>query len=293
MAIKLQGLHVELTTRCTLFCLRCGRTDWLNSGKRSEFKVVDLDFDELVHFLSDVDLSECRIRLNGNYGDPIYNVRCLDFIRYFKSRNATVMLTTNGSYKPATFWIEMAKSLTAFDKVTFSVDGSPSNFTNYRVNADWDSINVAMNILAKSHVITEWKFIPFSFNEKSIDEARSLSNSIGITNFVVAPSNRWIDNDPLRPATTVSFPRPGSTQIFDPECKKYSTYFISAAGYFYPCCYSADFRLSVGTQFENNDEFRITNLTIGQHLLSKSKMSSFFNNLYGNKLPACNFCCTK
>jgi MoaA/NifB/PqqE/SkfB family radical SAM enzyme len=292
---RIAGLHIELTSRCTLFCPRCGRTDWLGSDQKDSFRLVDLSYNNLCTFLEGANLTGCNVRFNGNYGDPIYNNKLLDFYSFFKHRGANVRLFTNGSYKPATFWKRLASLTTVSDRIIFSVDGTPDNFTNYRINADWESIEIAMRIMAKSKATVEWKLIPFSFNEESINEAKLIAANLGIDEFNVMPSNRWLaGNDPLRPTQSIiSFDRPGTTKTFDPECKKYSTLFISADGYFYPCCYSADFRLVKDTMFDGNEEFNIANTTLLQHLANGSKMSEFFRNLNDNRLPACNFCCTK
>jgi hypothetical protein len=42
-------------------------------------------------------------------------------------------------------------------------DGSPENFTEYRVNADWDSILVGIEECVAGPATVIWKYIPFSF----------------------------------------------------------------------------------------------------------------------------------
>jgi len=185
------GFHIEPTNICTLKCPGCARTRFIEQWPQ-HWRNHSIDVDELLRFL-DIDLTGKRIGLCGNYGDPIYHNNLIDFVKKLKARGATLSITTNGSYKTQQWWEELVDNLSSTDIINFSVDGTPDNFTNYRVNADWNSIRVGMEVVAKSLCDSSWKYIPFAFNQQDIKSVEKLSQNIGIKNFRVELSDRFDD----------------------------------------------------------------------------------------------------
>jgi hypothetical protein len=235
------------------------------------------------------------VLLSGNLGDPIYHSEFLEIYKGFTDRGAArIEVMTNGSYKSSEWWSKFAQIVRPEDTIIFSIDGTPYNFTKYRINADWKTIEIGIRAMVNSPAKVMWKYIPFSFNEDTIHDARADALTLGVDEFRIVTSGRWIENDYLKPSVGWSRPRPGTTQIFAPECKQtLNAHFVSAAGYFYPCCYAADYRLVRGTQFELNPEFHIRNSPLSYHLADGSKYRTFLDKLEEQKLPACKFCCTK
>ena len=189
MIETINGFHIEPTNICTLKCSGCARTRFIDQWPQ-HWKNHSLDIDQLLSFL-DIDLTGKKIVLCGNYGDPIYHPNFIDFVKKLKARGAVLSITTNGSYKSQAWWEELVSNLSSSDFVNFSVDGTPDNFTKYRVNADWESIKIGMDVVAKSHCDSSWKYIPFAFNQQDIETVKQLSQSIGIKNFRVEPSDRF------------------------------------------------------------------------------------------------------
>jgi organic radical activating enzyme len=189
MIEEINGFHIEPTNICTLKCSGCARTRFINQWPQ-HWKNHSLDVDQLLNFL-DIDLTDKKIVLCGNYGDPIYHPDFIEFVIRLKERGAVLSITTNGSYKTIEWWRDLVSNLSSLDLVNFSVDGTPDNFTRYRVNADWDSIRIGMEVVAKASCDSSWKYIPFAFNQHDIESVEQLSNSIGIKNFRVEPSDRF------------------------------------------------------------------------------------------------------
>mgnify|MGYP000639576672 CR=1 FL=1 len=240
----INGLHIELTNKCTLKCSGCSRTAFIEQF-RTKWKNKDLDLDQLVNFL-DLDLTGKLIRLCGTYGDPIYYTRLIELVKILKGRGANINITTNGSYRSADWWKELADNLTITDTVTFAIDGTSENFTKYRVNADWKSILLGINAIAKSSAKLDWQYILFSYNVDSVDEARDLSKTLGFDNFHIMESERWdkgttwltskIDNLSL---SKIKWKQEKDLAI-DPKCNNGKQHYISADGYYAPCCYIAE-----------------------------------------------------
>jgi len=267
------GFHIEPTNICTLKCPGCARTRFIDQWPQ-HWRNHSLDIDELLQFL-DIDLTGKRIGLCGNYGDPIYHPDFINFVSKLKNRGAIISIHTNGSYKTQEWWEELASVLTSLDIITFSVDGTPDNFTQYRINADWDSIQIGMEVVANASCDSSWKYIPFSYNQQDIESVEKLSQRIGIKNFRVEPSDRFDEQtkelipDSLllgsRYIPQVEWKSNVSNLKVNPKCQNNKEHFITAEGYYSPCCYLADHRFYYKTPFGKNKR----QYDIRQHTLSK------------------------
>jgi pyruvate-formate lyase-activating enzyme len=300
MIEHIAGFHIEPTNICTLKCSGCARTQFLEQWPQ-HWKNHNLDIDALLQFL-DVDLKDKRIDLCGNYGDPIYHPDLIDFVKKLKTRGAIITIATNGSYKNHVWWEELVANLNVNDTVMFSVDGVPDNFTEYRVNANWDSIKIGMDVVAKAQCNSTWKFIPFSFNQNDIDQATELSRSIGIKNFVIEYSDRFDEKtQALLPHTSSLGPRYSAQNLWkasadpelkvEPKCQNGREHFISADGHYSPCCFIADHRFYYKSQFgKNKKQYNIFTTTLSE-VLSAETVVDFYQNV--DQQPGCQFNCPK
>lgn len=160
--------------------------------------MFDIDPDIFRKFLLDCDLK--FILFCGNWGDPIYASGFLDLIVDLKRSfdDLSIHIHTNGSGKRKEWWISLVTELGENDKIIFSIDGVPTNYFTYRINSDWESVeNAAMTCIEtkktlKKNVSIEWKYLVFSYNEQTIDEAYFLSKKMGFDNFYLQES--IIDN---------------------------------------------------------------------------------------------------
>jgi len=295
------GFHIEPTNICTLKCPGCSRTRFLKQWPQ-HWQNQSLNIDSVLNFL-DIDLTGKKILLSGNYGDPIYHPELIDFVKKLKQRNVKIFLITNGSYRTESWWNDLCALLDEQDCVQFSVDGTPENFTKYRINADWPSIETAIKICARSQVRTEWKYIPFKYNEHSIDQAQSLANQLGVDAFVVNPSDRYDeqtlefmpDNHELLGYKFGSKQSLHNNQLaqveVSPRCQQGNQHFISSGGFYSSCCYLSDHRFYYKTLFgKNKNMFDIATTTLSQ-LLSKSGVIDFYQNIQHHQF--CQFNCPK
>ena len=182
---NLESLNIELTSKCTLKCPRCTRTT-----DKGNYKITELPLDLITQRLKKDIIKDLKyIDLSGNYGDAIYHTKFLDILRYLKSQNSKeIYIETNGSGKSINFWKEVTSILDDRDIVTFSVDGLENTNSIYRINSKWNSIYSAMEILSKSKVQVDWKFIVFKHNQHQIEKAQQLSKQLGISNFIIVKS---------------------------------------------------------------------------------------------------------
>lgn len=296
------GFHLEVTNMCTLECSGCARTRFIEQWPK-HWKNHNLDYNDLTNFL-DIDIEGVTFSLCGNYGDPIYHPDLYNIINILKSRGGIIEITTNGSYRKQHWWKKILSLLDSNDSITFSIDGIPENFTEYRKNADWKSIEVAIKECVKSDVKTIWKYIVFSYNENNVEDARKLSDAYGIDNFVLSYSDRFdektkhlipSDNNQLgnRYTKQVEFKRDIRSDI-EPKCKsKKNEHFITATGHYSPCCYIADHRFYYKTQFgKNRKEYSIQDIKFSELMQSQNTIE-FYSNIESSKPSPCQYNCPK
>lgn len=294
--IKPSGFHIEPTNICTLKCPGCERTRFIEQwGKH--WKNYSVDIDALMQFI-DCDLDGTRIHLCGNTGDPIYHPDLHELIRRFKNRGACIKIVTNGSYNTAAWWQDLCALLDKNDIVCFSIDGLPSNFTQYRINADWNSIKTGIDTTVAAECKTIWKYIPFKFNQTDVDEARQLSIQMGVDQFEIRYSDRF-DNVtqqyiPMsnllgsRYQAQIEWKQNKSVTV-DPECKDNTMHYISAAGYYMPCCYIGDYRFYYKNEFgKHREKYNIANTTFSK-LMQQQEIDVFNRAL--DQHPVCQYNC--
>lgn len=297
----INGLHIEPTNICTLKCSGCARTRSIQE-RPQHWRNVNLDIDDILRFI-DVDLQGKLLKFCGNYGDPIYHPEFIDMISAFKQRGAQVSITTNGSYKKSEWWQQLCEHLTQDDIVRFSIDGIPENFTMYRENADWESIKQGIEVCVDKGITTVWKFIPFSFNQNYIESARELARDLGITHFLLDPSDRYDEQTQhLIPADSLIGSRKSSQDrlineskynSIDPKCSTGKEHYISATGHYVPCCYLADHRFYYKTMFgKNRKSYSIKETTLSM-ILQDQQTDEFFGSLEDSPPLVCQYMCPK
>jgi len=303
MIKEIKKFHLEPTNICTLKCPGCARTRFIDQWPQ-HWKNHSLDIDAVLQFL-DVDLNDKLITLCGNYGDPIYHPDFINFVKKLKACGTHITIVTNGSYRTQQWWEELVNNLTSSDTVVFSVDGIPENFTQYRVNGDWESIQIGMAVVANSLCHSIWKYIPFAFNQHNIEQAKQLSQDIGIKEFQISLSDRFDketqalipDNKLLNVNYTakVDWKENTKNKQVAPLCQDPDTTwgapFITAEGYYSPCCWTADHRFYYKTLFgKSKKQFDIKSTTFSE-ILKKSEVIDFYQNLDNH--PVCQFNCPK
>lgn len=297
MIETINGFHVEPTNICTLKCPGCARTRFIDQWPQ-HWKNHSLDIDQLLNFL-DIDLTGKKIVLCGNYGDPIYHPDFIEFVKNLKQRGTVVSITTNGSYKTRAWWEELVSYLDSSDLINFSVDGTPDNFTQYRVNADWDSIKIGMDVVASAQCDSSWKYIPFAFNQQDIESVEQLSQTIGIKAFRVELSDRFDEQtDHLIPDTSLLGSRYKPQSLWkssvpdlkvNPKCRSGREHFITAEGHYSPCCHLADHRFYYKTPFgKNKTQYNIRQQTLSQ-ILEQEQTVNFYQTL--DQQPGCQYNC--
>lgn len=294
---QVKGISLEPTNICTLKCPGCARTRFINQWP-AHWKNHSLDTQSLLKFL-DIELSDIRIELCGNYGDPIYHPDLAGMVRDLKSRGATISIITNGSHRKRSWWQALVQELSSDDLITFSIDGIPENFTQYRINGDWPTTQDAIEVCVESPCSTAWSFIPFSYNEHSIEQAKQLSQDLGMDQFHINHSDRF-DEQTMHFKPTKSNPgtkwdnqqnwkQSQPTKKINPKCHRGGTHYISADGYYMPCCFIGDHRFYYKNEFgKNKKQYAILDTTISE-ILNRATVAEFHRTVSDHS--ACQFNC--
>jgi len=297
--MEINGIHIEPTNICTLKCPACARTRFIEQWPQ-KWQNHSINIDSLLRFL-DINLENKRVLLCGNYGDPIYHPDFIELVRQLKSRGSYVIIVTNGSYQKKSWWQQLVSLLGTEDNITFSIDGTSDNFIEYRRNADWSSIAQGMQVVSEATCNSTWKYIPFSFNQYQIEEAKKQSITMGIKKFVVDPSARfddkiqWLkpDNDLVGHefAPQQQWKLGNRNSAVDPKCFDGERHFISAEGYYAPCCFSVDHNFYYKNQFgKNKSQYDINQCTLTE-ILKRQDVANFNQTL--EQQTVCQYNCPR
>ena len=296
----IRGIHIEATNLCTLKCAGCARTQFIQKWPK-RWKNYSIDIDQLDQFL-DISLTGIEVHLCGTFGDPIYHPQFHQLIKMLKSKDAQIKITTNGSHKRSSWWEKLMPSLDSQDVIEFSIDGMPDTFTNYRENGDWDTLLEAIQVCVQHPIQTGWKYIPFAFNQNTIESAQQLSEQLGFDYFYLEKSDRFEDvlehlkpdeellhlRTPHREASTQ-----GQQVQLDPKCHKGVMHYISSDGHYMPCCFIHDHRAYYKTPFgKHRNEYNIEDQTISE-ISQKKQLLEFVDNVQATQPQVCQMNCPR
>ncbi len=231
-------LHIETTNRCTLACPACPRTIWKNLSGKNVTK-ADLDLQDLKKFL-DCESNEKieAFQLCGDYGDTIYYPHLFEMIKMF--RDKAFHIDTNGSYKSREWWTELNSLLTEKDIITFGIDGLKGDNEKYRVNANWESIETAVDVLSKGPAKLKCQTLIFDFNYKKLEEIKDWAESKGMEWFSLKTmrfgDDKLMPQDQKLVDTQERYKEEfeSNTPIeIEPKCLRASV--VTSDGYFMPC----------------------------------------------------------
>lgn len=183
-------MHLELSSKCVLKCPRCPRTELNLDTLNQEVTLADFKSGFPIDTINKIE----TFIFCGDIGDPIYATEFLEIVEYIKQNSqCRIRITTNGSYKKASWWKKLGQVLDYNDQVTFSIDGwdNESN-SQYRVNSNFDSIVLGIKALrASSECSIQWSAIYFAFNQHNISNMRDLAKSLGCNRFQTVKSSKF------------------------------------------------------------------------------------------------------
>ena len=217
--------HFELSSKCTLKCPRCPRTEFPTNPNLN--KDLDLGFIQKVLTPKRLNEEARRIMFCGDIGDSIYAKDFLEICQYIKQTNPKIhlYLITNGSYKKPEWWRKFASICNSYDTINFSVDGYDQESNNmYRVNSKFDTIMDGMKIMGKeSSAFVNWALIVFKFNQDHLQLVEQMAKDNGCDGLQITKSTKFgskyqaynMANDPT--GTSVDPLEPDSKHVSETE----------------------------------------------------------------------------
>lgn len=306
--------HIEISSKCTLKCPRCARTEVPDTLVNTELR---LDFFKRNFTPDFIRTNVEKITFCGDDGDPIYAHDLIEVIKYFKSiKPVKFVIVTNGSYKSTAWWQELGTALTNIDHVHFSLDGwDQASNEQYRINSDWDSIMSGITAFQRvTDAYTTWDAIAFNFNQDHLTQMQEMAKRLGFDQFQVTLSTKFNQvypiypvGDPLQPRSdlisqnfrfqrkiTNLSGRIESTVGADTNLQLYqqvSTYddvkplcaignkglFINSQGELFPCCW-------VANRYSHNNEWLklAENFNLNTTPLHVVLQDTFWDNKFEN-----------
>tara|TARA_B100001564_G_scaffold358912_1_gene378924 strand:- start:1542 stop:2564 length:1023 start_codon:yes stop_codon:yes gene_type:complete len=311
----LEHWHIELCSKCTLLCPRCSRQEVPEGLVNRDLSLAWFKENFQGKLLTDVR----KLTFCGDDGDPIYAKDLLKILSWFRQNNKHVqfVIVTNGSYKTKSWWQELNQILNEKDHIHFSLDGWDQESNNiYRVNCDWKSIMLGVDVLKESKAYKTWATIAFKFNEKMLEHMQAMAKQLHFDNFQLTFSSKFGKNygtypkdDPLQPSdryiSTGRFTRTStdlSGKVWFDNCvdifskRFYNTktgpsiiplcmignkgLYLNAKGRFYPCCWTA-------LRYEHNKDifdYIQQKHSLGE-VLDDPMWRQLFNGMASNKAP--------
>ena len=312
---NIKNIHIEVSSKCTLKCPRCPRTEIKPDDNNKDIRLETFKNAFDVDVLNQID----RILFCGHIGDPIYARDFLDICQYIKDNSKTIInIVTNGSYKSTDWWTELGLILDNNDMVTFSVDGWDDKSNQmYRFGSNFDSIiNGVKTLVSINKCRVNWSSIYFSFNENNFNTIQQLAKELGVDTFRSVKSSKfdwryWNDEgvDLLKPSesfvsktyayenTIETFKRPVIVKNYSIKAHSWAKclnfekeIFINVDGYVSPCpWFRSDYQ---DNDFLNKHQHK---LSIFNRSLTEILNDECWNELLlsfnENPLPICKIKC--
>jgi len=194
---KVEQVHFEPTQLCQASCPMCDRNK--NGGEVNQHLVdASMTLDQFKKAFSPEFLKQLHtFYFCGNHGDPILSPYCLDIAKYIRESNPKISLsiTTNGGARKTEWWEELA-SVVSF--VNFSVDGLKDTNHLYRQGVNWDIVENNMAAFCDAGGYAKWTFLVFNYNEHQVEQAEMYSKILGVKQFIVKKSGRYVYSYDLR-----------------------------------------------------------------------------------------------
>ncbi len=189
-------IHLEITDKCNAACPQCLRNN-NGVGVNPHLALTELSLADIKKiFMPDFARQLKMLYLCGNYGDPIVARDTLSVYKYFRRLNPEMKfsMNTNGSFRSAVWWRELAKVFGKNGEVKFGLDGLGDTHRLYRQGTDWKKIidNAEAFIEAGGQAV--WEFIIFRHNEHQIEAARKMSEQLGFSRFTAKKTWRFYSN---------------------------------------------------------------------------------------------------
>lgn len=275
---KITNIEIDLIDSCNLSCPMCSRNDAVSNKNLkgcSKYLSLEDNIKILDRFVNLKNISFIGIRSEST----MYR-NLIPFLKYIKSRNIAVDISTNGSARSDEWWKELGLVLDDTDVIKFAIDGSTQEiYEKYRRGGNLNNIlNHHLVIKNNSKCKSVLQFVLFSYNQYDLQNIIKLKNEYQFDDLLVIPASYTIDN---REDTMLNSPTPldyDPTDFSPPqkiytvhkflekhikknninlkiECTSYknNSLFINHMGGYSLCCHHNGYMIRENTFHDNQD----------------------------------------
>ncbi len=186
---QLKVLDVYITNQCQAGCPSCGRFE---DFFKTPFKTCELlsmehvPYETVIRWIKNniPHGKDYKIKLCGEFGDPMMHPQIFDIIRYVRHRQEnTVLVHTNGGLRNKDFYVKLAETLDPFGHLVFSIDGTTAEVNDlYRKRVNFERAMDNMITFAEHchEGGCSWDFLIFDWNWQQIPEAARIAKQYNI-----------------------------------------------------------------------------------------------------------------
>ncbi len=180
-------IFLEVTNRCNLSCVMCGRT---HDGRHKEPGSTGNISLRTVQKLERFYRSSTFVTATG-LGEPFLNPDMTKILRYLKSRRACVSLTSNGTLLHED--LSAAVINTGLDRIVFSIDSPvPETFRRIRVGTTLEEVLANISTFSRLRATTGQRvpymileFVAMAQNFKQLPEIADLAAQLDFDEVIV------------------------------------------------------------------------------------------------------------
>lgn len=187
-------LQLEISNHCNAACPQCPR-NYFGGAVIPTLPLQRWSLSTFKKIFTHRWVSQIReVYFCGTYGDPMTNRDILSMTRFLRNNNKSIKIGihTNGGVGTENTYRELAPLV---DFIAFGIDGLDDTNHIYRRHVKWSKImhNVSTFVSAGGRAI--WDFIVFRHNEHQVQEARDLSNRLGVAEFNIKKTSRFVNRN--------------------------------------------------------------------------------------------------
>lgn len=239
---RIKEIHVEPTTVCQAECDMCART--ILGYHTDKTQNHELTLEQFKTQTKDIIAGLEKIMFCGILGDPAASTDLLGMIKWAQKQNPNVVIgiNSNGALRNEQWWTELGEltSKNIYSYVVFSIDGLEDTNHIYRRNVQWNKLmdNVRSYITAGG--VAQWDMLVFEHNKHQVEVAKQTAEYMGFRLFRSKVSSRFahIPESKMQPPNLIE---PDiEPDEFSCMAQDTSSVYLSAAGVWYPCCFTHD-----------------------------------------------------
>lgn len=186
---EIKSIQIDHTSRCNLMCPQCARVTH-TGAINPKLHQSDLTLENYKTIFTPFIGKNIGITHCGNFGDIIASPTFdITFNWCIENGFSNIRIMTNGSARSTQWWAELSKKN---PYVIFSVDGLKDTNHLYRVNSNFDKIISNIRAFTGAGGRARWDYIVFEHNYHQVSEAKELAKSLGVEEFNVKNTTRFI-----------------------------------------------------------------------------------------------------